>query len=171
MHISSNHQYLLFKWSPSNNIHRPSQLFYPKPQNRTSSHSHKPLQILHPIHSLQPTTPFSTHKHTQKANSMIPQNQSLLDCPSILPHTLNKLTHIPNPNNPPILRTTTRTHYPLTAPNLLIPIIPLTAMGDSEPLPCELILLQSGKRKEYISNYSNHIRTSPTCNVHFHIQH
>ncbi|OAO15311.1 hypothetical protein AV274_2970 [Blastocystis sp. ATCC 50177/Nand II] len=36
-------------------------------------------------------------------------------------------------------------------------------MGDSEPLPCELILLQSGKRKEYISNYSNHIRTSPTC--------
>ena len=77
-----------------------------------------------PIHSLQPTTPFPTHKHTQKANSVIPQTQSPLDSPSILHHTLSKFAHIPIPTNPPIQRTTTRTHCTLTAPNLQTPSSP-----------------------------------------------
>ena len=55
---------------------------------------------------------------------MIPQNQSLLDSPSILHRTLSNSAHIPNPTNPPIQRTTTRTHYPLTAPNLQNPSTP-----------------------------------------------
>ena len=55
---------------------------------------------------------------------MIPQNQSLLDSPSILHHTLKKLTHIPLPANPPIQRTTTRTHCSFSAPNLQTPSSP-----------------------------------------------
>lgn len=71
-----------------------------------------------------PLNSSTTHKHTQKANSMIPQNQSLLDSPPLQYHTLNKLTHIPFPTNPPIQRTTTRTHCALTDPNLQTPSSP-----------------------------------------------
>lgn len=124
MHISSNHQYLLFKWSPTNNTHRPSQSLLQKPQNRTSNQSHKPLQVGYPIQSLQPTIPHSTHKQTEEANSVIPQTPSLLDSPSTIQQTPNSFAHIPLPTNPPIQRTTTRTHYPLTAPNLQTPSSP-----------------------------------------------
>ena len=55
---------------------------------------------------------------------MIPQNQSLLDSPPLQYHTLNKLTYIPLPTNPPIQRTTTRTHCTLIDPNLQNPSTP-----------------------------------------------
>lgn len=55
---------------------------------------------------------------------MIPQTQSSLDSPSTIYHTPNNFAHIPNPNNPPILRTTTRTHCTITAPNLQTPSTP-----------------------------------------------